>query len=209
MCKNNQYFRAGLLVNCLAYSLPLTKSFHMTLYLAAAISIFFMLFMLLTYNALVRLRNLAQEAWSGIDVQLKKRHELIPRLVDVVKGYASHEKNLLEHIAELRSIAVQETDVQAQEKVQIGIAKDLGKLFVIVENYPELKANENFAELQREISKVEHDLQRARRYYNGSVRDLNTKIQQFPSNLIASMFKFEEQVFFDIQNETERAVPKI
>lgn len=142
-------------------------------------------------------------------MQLKKRHELIPRLVDVVKGYASHEKNLLEHIAELRSIAVQETDVQAQEKVQIGIAKDLGKLFVIVENYPELKANENFAELQREISKVEHDLQRARRYYNGSVRDLNTKIQQFPSNLIASMFKFEEQVFFDIQNETERAVPKI
>ncbi len=167
------------------------------------------MFVTLVFNKLVRLRNLAREAWSGIDVQLKKRHELIPRLVDVVKGYASHEKNLLEHIAELRTIATQQTDVKAQEKVEIGIAKDLGKLFIIVENYPELKANENFAELQREISKVEHDLQRARRYYNGSVRDLNTKIQQFPSNLIASLFKFEEQVFFDIQNETERAVPQI
>lgn len=181
----------------------------MVFYISLAILIFLFLFVAQVFNKLVRLRNLALEAWSGIDVQLKKRHELIPRLVDVVKGYASHEKNLLEHIAELRSIATQETDMQAQEKVEIGIAKDLGKLFVIVENYPELKANENFAELQQEISKVEHDLQRARRYYNGSVRDLNTQIQQFPSNLIASLFRFEEQVFFDIQNETERAVPQI
>jgi LemA protein len=155
------------------------------------------------------LRNLAREAWSGIDVQLKKRHELIPRLVDVVKGYASHEQNLLTHITELRNLATKENDLKAQEKVQIGIAQDLGKLFVIVENYPELKANENFAQLQIEISKVEHDLQRARRYYNGSVRDLNTKIQQFPSNIIASIFKFEDEPFFDIQNESERSVPQM
>jgi LemA protein len=155
------------------------------------------------------LRNLAREAWSGIDVQLKKRHELIPRLVDVVKGYASHEQNLLTHITELRNLATKENDLKAQEKVQIGIAQDLGKLFVIVENYPELKANENFAQLQIEIAKVEHDLQRARRYYNGSVRDLNTKIQQFPSNIIASIFKFEDEPFFDIQNESERAVPQM
>lgn len=181
----------------------------MTFYISLSIFVVLVLFIILVYNKLVSLRNLAREAWSGIDVQLKKRHELIPRLVDVVKGYASHEQNLLTHITELRNLASKENDLKAQEKVQIGIAQDLGKLFVIVENYPELKANENFAQLQIEISKVEHDLQRARRYYNGSVRDLNTKIQQFPSNIIASIFKFEDEPFFDIQNESERAVPQI
>jgi len=181
----------------------------MTFYISLSIFVFLVLFIVLVYNRLVSLRNLAREAWSGIDVQLKKRHELIPRLVDVVKGYASHEQNLLTHITELRNLATKENDLKAQEKVQIGIAQDLGKLFVIVENYPELKANENFAQLQIEISKVEHDLQRARRYYNGSVRDLNTKIQQFPSNIIASIFKFEDEPFFDIQNESERAVPQM
>jgi LemA protein len=181
----------------------------MTFYISLSIFVVLVLFIVLVYNRLVSLRNLAREAWSGIDVQLKKRHELIPRLVDVVKGYASHEQNLLTHITELRNLATKENDLKAQEKVQIGIAQDLGKLFVIVENYPELKANENFAQLQIEISKVEHDLQRARRYYNGSVRDLNTKIQQFPSNIIASIFKFEDEPFFDIQNESERAVPQM
>lgn len=181
----------------------------MTFYILLSIFVVLVLFIVLVYNRLVSLRNLVREAWSGIDVQLKKRHELIPRLVDVVKGYASHEQNLLTHITELRNLATKENDLKAQEKVQIGIAQDLGKLFVIVENYPELKANENFAQLQIEISKVEHDLQRARRYYNGSVRDLNTKIQQFPSNIIASIFKFEDEPFFDIQNESERAVPQI
>jgi LemA protein len=181
----------------------------MTFYISLSIFVVLVLFIVLVYNRLVSLRNLAREAWSGIDVQLKKRHELIPRLVDVVKGYASHEQNLLTHITELRNLATKENDLKAQEKVQIGIAQDLGKLFVIVENYPELKANENFAQLQIEISKVEHDLQRARRYYNGSVRDLNTKIQQFPSNIIASIFKFEDEPFFDIQNESERSVPQM
>lgn len=180
----------------------------MTLYISLGVFAFLFLFIVLIFNNLVRNRNLTKEAWSGIDVQLKKRHELIPRLVDVVKGYASHEQNLLTHITELRNLATRETDLGEQEKVQIGIAQDLNKLFVIVENYPELKANENFAQLQVEISKVEHDLQRARRYYNGAVRDLNTKIQQFPSNIVASIFKFEEHPFFDIQNETERAVPQ-
>lgn len=181
----------------------------MKFYIALSIFVVLVSFIILVYNRLVSLRNLAREAWSGIDVQLKKRHELIPRLVDVVKGYASHEQNLLTHITELRNLAKKENDLKAQEKVQIGIAQDLGKLFVIVENYPELQANENFAKLQIEISKVEHDLQRARRYYNGSVRDLNTKTQQFPSNIIASIFKFEDEPFFDIQNESERAVPQI
>jgi LemA protein len=181
----------------------------MTFYISLSIFVVLVLFIVLVYNRLVSLRNLAREAWGGIDVQLKKRHELIPRLVDVVKGYASHEQNLLTHITELRNLATKENDLKAQEKVQIGIAQDLGKLFVIVENYPELKANENFAQLQIEISKVEHDLQRARRYYNGSVRDLNTKIQQFPSNIIASIFKFEDEPFFDIQNESERSVPQM
>ena len=165
------------------------------------------IYTLLVYNRLIKLENLSIEAWSGIDVQLKKRHDLIPRLVEIVKGYAKHEQTLLESIAMLRAKAMSASDIKEQEQTQIEISKNLANLVVVVENYPELKANQNFLELQKEISVVEHDLQRARRYYNGTVRNLNTLVQQFPSSLVASIFGKTRKQFFDIKNETERSVP--
>jgi len=160
------------------------------------------------YNRLVRLVNYVREAWSGIDVQLKKRHDLIPRLVETVKGYASHERNLLEAITVLRTQGMSASSVKDTETAEVGLSKALGKLFVVVENYPELKASQNFLELQRDISKVENDLQKARRYYNGTVRNYNILIEQFPSSLVAGVAGHRQREFFDIGNESERSVPE-
>jgi LemA protein len=173
--------------------------------LTAIISVYF----IYVYNSLIRLRNMTNEAWSGIDVQLKKRYELVPMLVKAVAGYAMHEKNLLESITQLRSQGINANTVKDQEIAEVGLSKALGNLFVVVENYPDLKANQNFLELQREISKVEHDLQRARRYYNGTVRNYNILIEQFPSNLVANVAGHKQRDYFDIKNETERTVPDI
>lgn len=161
------------------------------------------------YNKLISLRNMVNEAWSGIDVQLQKRHDLIPNIVKVVQGYASHEKKLFESITKLRTEGVQADNVKEQEAAEVGLSKALGSLFVVVENYPELKANQNFLELQRELSAVENDLQRARRYYNGSVRNYNILIEQFPSMIVAKTANHVQREFFDIKNETERAVPDV
>ncbi len=161
------------------------------------------------YNTLIRLRNMVNEAWSGIDVQLQKRHDLIPNIVKVVQGYASHEKNLFESITRLRTQGIQAENVKEQEAAEVGLSKALGSLFVVVENYPELKANQNFLELQRDLSAVENDLQRARRYYNGSVRNYNILIEQFPSMFVAKAANHTQRDFFDIKNETERAVPDV
>jgi LemA protein len=162
-----------------------------------------------TYNYLIRLRAMVNEAWSGIDVQLQKRHDLIPNIVKVVQGYAAHEKNLFESITELRNRGIKADNVKDQEAAEVGLSKALGSLFVVVENYPELKANRNFLELQRELSAVENDLQRARRYYNGSVRNYNILIEQFPSMIVAKAANHTQREFFDIKNETERAVPNV
>ncbi|WP_339610872.1 LemA family protein [uncultured Planktosalinus sp.] len=161
------------------------------------------------YNTLIKLRTMVNEAWSGIDVQLQKRHDLIPNIVKVVQGYASHEKNLFESITQLRSRGIKATGVKDQEAAEIGLSKALGELFVVVENYPELKANQNFLELQQELAAVENDLQRARRYYNGSVRNYNILIEQFPSMFIAKAANHSQKEFFDIKNETEKAVPNL
>ena len=144
-------------------------------------------FLLVVYNRLVRLVNYVREAWSGIDVQLKKRHDLIPLLVTTVKSYASHERNLLEAITKLRTKGMSATSLRETETAEIELSKALGKLFVVVENYPDLKASQNFLELQKDISKVENDLQKARRYYNGTVRNYNILIEQFPSSLVAKL----------------------
>ncbi len=152
---------------------------------------------------------MVNEAWSGIDVQLQKRHDLIPAIVKVVQGYASHEKNLFESITKLRSQGIAADNVKEQEAAEVGLSKALGSLFVVVENYPELKANQNFLELQQELSMVENDLQRARRYYNGSVRNYNILIEQFPSMFVARAANHTQKEFFDIQNETERAMPVV
>lgn len=177
--------------------------------LIIAIFIAFAFYGIWIYNRLVRLRNMTEEAWSGIDVQLKKRYDLIPNLIKTVKAYAVHEKGLFEEITKLRSRAMAADNLKEQEAIEDALSKALGKLMVVVENYPDLKADRNFLELQRELARVEHDLQAARRYYNGTVRDYNILVEQFPSNLIAQTTGYGKREFFEIANEEERMVPDV
>lgn len=163
----------------------------------------------LIYNQLVRLRNLANEGWSGIDVQLKRRADLVPNLVTTVKAYAAHEKALFEEVAKIRTEALKPHNVREQSGSEAALTQSLRKLMIVAEAYPELKANTNFLELQKELAAVENTLQKARRYYNGTVRELNTKIETFPSNLIAGMFSFEKKVFFSLGTHEEGSVPQI
>lgn len=165
-----------------------------------------LLYFIFTFNQLVKFKNLADEAWSGIDVQLQKRYDLIPNIVNVVKSYAQHEQNLFQQITKLRNNGIKADNLKSQEATEIQLSKALGRLFVVVEDYPELKANQNFLELQMELSKVENDLQRARRYYNGSVRNYNIKIEQFPSMVVAKTFNHKQKQYFDIDNETEKNI---
>lgn len=161
------------------------------------------------FNRLIRLQNMVKEAWSGIDVQLKKRYDLVPLLVKAVAGFAGHEKALFETVTMLRSKGIEAASVKDQEVAEIGLSKALGQLYIVAENYPALTSGENFLELQKEISQVEHDLQRARRYYNGSVRNYNILIEQFPSSLVARFTRHHRRDFFDLNNETERNIPDI
>ena len=162
-----------------------------------------------TYNTLVRLRQHVRESWSAIDTELKRRYDLIPNLVETVRGYASHERETLEAVIEARTTAVASTGSPEQqaldENVLVGA---LRQLFAVVEAYPELKANENFLRLQNELTVTEDRIQAARRFYNGNVRDLNTRIEVFPSNLIASTFGFRPETFFEI-DDADRAVPQV
>ncbi|MBD3362508.1 LemA family protein [Candidatus Dojkabacteria bacterium] len=160
------------------------------------------------YNGLVRLKNIVDEAWSGIDVQLKRRYDLIPNLVETVKGYAKHEKGTFEKIAQLRSTAMKADSVEKRGKAEAELTNTLKTLFAVAENYPELKANANFMSLQEELSKIETEIQGARRYYNGTVRDFNTKIQMFPANLIAGMLGFKKRDYFEA-DEDERENVKV
>ena len=150
------------------------------------------------FNGFVSLRNRAQEAWADIEVQLKRRYDLIPNLVNTVKGYATHESTAFEKISEARSNAMQATTPGAKGEAENQLTGTLKSLFAISEAYPDLKANTNFLELQRELSDTENKIQAARRFYNGQVRDLNTKAESFPSNIIAGMFKFSKMDFFDL-----------
>jgi len=178
-------------------------------YITFLIVVIVLCYLIFIYNRFIRLQTLAVEAWSGIDVQLQKRHDLIPNIVKTVQAYQVHEKTLLEEITKLRADGIKTNEVDQLENIEIKLSQSLGKLFVVVENYPELKASENFLELQKELSKVENDLQKARRYYNGSVRNYNILVEQFPSNMIAKAFSHQQKKFFDIQNETEKAIPII
>jgi len=162
-----------------------------------------------TYNSLIRIRNLKEEGWSGVDVQLKKRYDLIPNLVNTVKGYASHEKETFERVTEMRNMGINAKGVKEQEKAEIGLSRSLMNLFAVAENYPELKANQNFIDLQNQLSKVEDDIQMARRYYNGTVRNLNIKVESFPSNLVANMFAFKKADYFELDIEQQRQAPEV
>jgi LemA protein len=154
---------------------------------------------------------MASEAWSGIDVQLKRRSDLVPNLVETVKGYASHERGVLSQVVELRNAAraVPEADVDARAKAEGALSAGLARLFALAESYPDLKASGNFLELQRELSALENELQMARRYYNGAVRNLNTMVETVPSNLIARTFGFEPRVYFELADAGERATPAV
>ncbi|HEY7617663.1 MAG TPA: LemA family protein [Terriglobales bacterium] len=150
------------------------------------------------YNSLVQLRVRSDNAWSDIDVQLKRRRDLIPNLVETVKGYAAHEKGTFENIAKFRSMAMQATtpaDIAAAENQLTGALKSL---FAVAENYPQLRASEEFTQLQGSLNQTEESIQSSRRYYNAVVRDLNTKIQSFPTNLLAGMFGFQQKQFFEV-----------
>jgi LemA protein len=149
------------------------------------------------YNSLVQLRVRADNAWSDIDVQLKRRHDLIPNLVETVKGYATHEKGTFENIAKLRSQAMQATTPGDKAEAENQLTGAMKSLFAVAENYPELKASEEFTQLQGSLNQTEDTIQNARRYYNAVVRDLNTKIQSFPTNILAGMFGFQQRQFFE------------
>ncbi len=179
--------------------------------LGLAIGVAVVLYLVYVYNSLVRARQMTQEAWSGIDVQLKRRADLIPNLIETVKGYAAHEKSTLEEVVALRNRAqaVPEGDVASRAAVEGALSQALGRLFALAEAYPDLKANQNFAELQRSLETIEGEIQMSRRYYNGAARDLNVKVESFPSNLVANIFRFARATYFEITNEADRAVPSV
>lgn len=159
------------------------------------------LWLVAIYNGLVKSNVRVDEAWSDITVQLKRRYDLIPNLVKTVKGYAKHEKETLQRVTELRNMAVNATgSPEQQAEVENQFTGALKSLFAVAENYPDLKANENFLELQRELTDTENKIQAARRFYNGAVRDLNTKIQVFPTNMFAQMLGFSSREFFEIED---------
>ena len=167
------------------------------------------LYLVWAYNGLVRNRNLVAEGWSGIDVQLRRRADLIPNLIETVKGYAAHEDKLFRDIAELRAKSISGGSVAEQSAVGQAMSQALGRLFAIAEAYPELKADANFRDLQDKLSGIEDEIQLSRRYYNGAVRNLNTMIESFPSNIVANGFKFEKAEFFEIGDAAAREVPKV
>ena len=174
-----------------------------------ALAVALLLWAVLIYNGLVRMRSTVEEAWSGIDVQLKRRTDLIPNLVSTVEGYAAHEKGTLEEVIRLRGLAQNAHGVGETAQAQGLLGAALGKLFALAENYPDLKANANFAQLQATLGEIEEQIQLARRYYNGAVRNLNIAVESFPSNLIAGRFGFVKAEFFELENTAERAVPSI
>jgi len=173
------------------------------------IVILIVLWLISTFNGLVKLKNRAKEAWADIDVQLKRRYDLIPNLVETVKGYAGHERELFEKVTEARSRAMGARTIKERGEAENVLSGTLKTLFAVAENYPELKASVNFLELQRELTDTEDKIQAARRFYNGNVRDLNISIESFPTNLIASVFGFGKMELFEISETTEREAPKV
>jgi LemA protein len=173
--------------------------------LVAALAVYF----IYAYNALIKKRNFVAEGWSGIDVQLRRRADLVPNLVETVKGYAAHEDRLFRDLSELRARSISGGSVNEQSSVGQAMSAALGRLFAIAEAYPELKADANFRDLQDKLAGIEDEIQLSRRYYNGAVRNLNTMIESFPSNLVANAFRFTKAEFFEIGDEAARQVPRI
>jgi LemA protein len=166
-------------------------------------------YLVYAYNKLVSQKNQVAEGWSGIDVQLRRRADLIPNLIETVKGYASHEDKIFRDIAELRAKGMAGGSVAEQSQIGQAMTAALGRLFAIAEAYPELKADANFRDLQDKLSGIEDEIQMSRRYYNGTVRDFNTMIESFPSNIVANFFRFMKAEFFELGDAAAREVPKV
>lgn len=178
-------------------------------YVIIGIVVIIILWLVLAYNSFVKGKNMVSEAWSGIDVQLKRRYDLIPNLIETVKGYAAHEKQLFEDIAEKRNQSIKADTVKEKSEAENQLSGTLRTLFAVAEAYPELKANQNFSELQKSLADIEEQLQLARRYYNGTVRDFNNKIETFPNVLISGAFGFKKYDFFEVQDDKEKKAPEV
>jgi LemA protein len=174
--------------------------------IAAGIVVLAILWAIAVYNGLIRLRNTCDNAWSDVDVQLKKRHDLVPNLVETVKGYAKHEKETFERVIQARNQAMGAPSPDAKMAAENALTGALRQLFALAEAYPDLKANQNFIQLQGDLSRIESDIANARRYYNAVVRDFNTRQQMFPANLIAGTFGFQTRTFFEAEEEDRKAV---
>lgn len=161
------------------------------------------------YNMLVKKRSMMEEGWSGIDVQLKKRHNLIPNLVETVKGYAKHEQETLDQVITARNSALKAEGAKAQTAAENQLNTALANVFALSEAYPDLKANTNFVQLQKELSTIEGDVEKARRYYNATARDLNIMVEGFPSNVVANMGGFHQAEYFEIEQASDRELPQV
>jgi LemA protein len=180
-----------------------------TLIIIAAALVLLVLFVIAAYNALIQLRNQVDNAWSQIDVQLKRRHDLIPNLVETARGYMQHERGTFEAITEARSRAMGAKTVSEASKAEGALGEALSKFMLVVENYPDLKANQNFLALQEELTSTENRISFARQSYNDQVLFFNNKTQMFPSNVVANMFNFSKRDFFELETGAEREVPKV
>lgn len=181
----------------------------LTLIIVLVVIVLSILFIIGIYNALVRLRNQVDNAWSQIDVQLKRRHDLIPNLIETAKGYMQHERGTFEAITQARSQAMGANSVADASKAEGALGEALSKFMLVVENYPDLKANQNFLALQEELTSTENKISFSRQSYNDQVLFFNNKTQMFPSNIVANMFSFAKRDFFEIENAAEREVPKV
>jgi len=177
----------------------------LVIYILIGVVVVVFLWLIGMYNRFVSLVNRTKEAWSDIEVQLKRRYDLIPNLVNTVKGYATHESSAFENVTKARAAAMGATSPEDKGKAELGLAGALKSVFAIAEAYPELKANQNFLALQSELSDTENKIQSARRFYNGNVRDLNTSIEQFPGNVVASIFNFSKMEFFELEADEQAA----
>jgi LemA protein len=173
------------------------------------VAVALILWFIIVYNLFVKDRHLIKEAWSGIDVQLKRRHNLIPGLVETVKAYSKYERALFNEITEQRTKTINIENIKDKATAENDISGKLKSLFAVVEDYPDLKANVNFLDLQNQLTEVEDQLQYARRYYNGTVRNYNIRVESFPSNIIANIFDFNPEEFFEITLATERRTPEV
>jgi len=174
-----------------------------------AIVVILVIAVVVIYNGLVRVRQQVKNSWSQIDVQLKRRHDLIPNLVETVKGYAAHERQTLENVIKARGAAVQAQGVEQKSQAESLLSGALGRLMVVVEQYPDLKANQNFLALQEELTSTENRISFARQYYNDTVMQYNTKIQTVPTNIVAGLTGFKAEPFFELEDQAEREVPEV